>query len=302
MEKIHSRLFAAAILVLCVIAAGSGNSFGSGYGGKIVPGTWNTVEVPYSGAEGTFSVKMQVYFPRKYSLGDRVPVMLLLHNYGSSMYEWGRNSAIAAQAEKYAVVLVSPDMGKTLYETEYFPETTLKWNPIPGGRWVAQVLVPYLRAQFDLALNPRQTAVAGVGYAARGAILLAESYPQLFGEAVGIGGCYDQLSMSRDQAITRVYGNYSDQSDRWKKKDNVIALAPALADTYVYLLHGDKDTVFPYQQAQLFAIRLSQLRMENKGKYNFKYSLKGYKMHEWDFWSSCLPEVMEYVNQGFSGK
>ena len=199
MQKKHIRGLCISALILLVLTVTNVNSFGAGYSGKIVPGAWNTVEVPYNDPEKSFSVKMQIYFPKNYSLGDRVPVMLLLHNYGASMYEWGRNSSIAVQAEKYNLVLVSPDMGRTLYETEYFPETTLKWNPIPGGRWVAEVLVPYLRAQFNLALNSKKTAVAGVGYAARGALLLASTYPQFFGEAVGIAGCYDQLSMSRSR-------------------------------------------------------------------------------------------------------
>ena len=230
------------------------------YTGNIKPGSWLRETLPYSynGEEDT--VRLQIYFPRGYVKGKVCRTLIVLHGYMGNQRDWETNTAIESMADQYGIVLVCPYMKNTIYETQYFPETEKKWGPMPGGLFVSEKLIPYLRNTFALAVDAGYTAIMGNSTGARGAFLVACHNPQMFGAVAGFSGDYDPVSMPRNRLLTWAYGPFKDFEERWKHTDNVMELAVNLKGIPLYITHGGKDYIVPREQSLLLAIKMRQLQ------------------------------------------
>jgi S-formylglutathione hydrolase FrmB len=268
------------------------------YQGTISSGNWlRNISVPYSGPEGTFSVPVQIFFPKGYKKGDNYRTIILLPDYGSSLREWEKNSAVETLATSYKCVLICPQMGISMYASKFHPETQRKWNPLPGGIWIGTVLLPYIQDQFALCHDKGKTAIMGVSDGGRGALLVAEQYPQLFGAAVAISGFYDNQLMTRYRPLRYLYGEYKKFKDRWQTEDNVIAAAEKLENIAVYVVHSTKDPVISPGQAMLLAIKINHLLKNANLQMNFKYAKRTGYEHDWKYWRRFLPEIFTFLNK-----
>ncbi|HQA52954.1 MAG TPA: hypothetical protein PK419_08860, partial [Spirochaetota bacterium] len=116
---------------------------------SIEKGKWTRnikISAEYNGqkVEGTYSV----YIPSKYTGGDMTSV-LLLHDYNESSSEWIQKSLFTREAEKRNYILIAPDMKTSAYESEFFPETRLKWSAMPGIKWIGEYLIPHAQKKFN---------------------------------------------------------------------------------------------------------------------------------------------------------
>lgn len=269
---------------------------------QIKPGSWlKNLSITTIWEGNSFAVPLQIYFPKNYKAGSSVKTLIALHDYEGSMTDWQNRSGIAAYADKYNIVVVTPQMGKTLYETAYYPESKIKWNPMPGGRWIADELVPFIQKEYKLGLKRNELGLIGVNSGGHGAVLLAALYPQVFGIACSVGGFFDTLAMTSNKRIEGVYGPYKDFSDRWKTSDYIMALAPNLENTPVFLIHGNSDYLVPFEQSRMFAIRLSQLQKSkgagNPKKFTVKLIERKYKGAGWENWAGMLPDMFIFIDQ-----
>ena len=184
-----------------------------------------------------------------------------------------------------------------LYETRYYLQTRNKWSNVPGGKWIGDILIPFLREQFAIAYEKRKTGILGNSIGARGAILTASSYPKIFGAAAGLSGFYDTIAITDNKLLISIYGEYDNFPKRWEDDDNIIKLAVNLRDTPVFLAHGKRDWKVNFEQARLLAIRLKQLQKGNKNTYKFEYHEKKYKFHDWKLWNAMLPFMMSFFDK-----
>lgn len=259
------------------------------YSGDLVPGQWiKGLSVPASGSDGK-AVQIQIYIPKDFKSGEDIRTLIMLHSYGRNMNEW-KIQAVVKSADENKMIIVCPDMGKTVYENEFFPETTLAWNAIPGGKWIPTVLVLWLRSEFGFCVKRDFTGIAGVEMGARGAILAAARNPEMFSFAAGIAGLYDCTSLSSGDSFARVYGPYKANKERWENSDSILNLAPNLAHTTVFMFHGKRDKVSPAGQSHLVLIKLAQLKKKNPDQYRFRFLDKSYG-DGWDIWIPAIPEM-----------
>ncbi len=265
------------------------------YKGEIIPGKWlKHISVPVSDGKETSSAVIQIYFPKNYKRGENIRTIIALHSYNSNERDWETNTSIEYLADKYNFVIVCPNMKKSLYETSYYNDTTYKWNIIPGGVFVGEVLVNYLNRNFSLAYEKGKTAIMGVTVGAHGAILMASKY-DAFGAAAGISGYYDPTIMSSSNMIASVYGNYNKNKQRWENDDNNLKLAEKLAGVKVFLFHGTKNDAFTPGQSRIMAIKLKHLQKKSSS-YSITYSENKGGYYGWTFWKNRLPEVMEFLD------
>src|ERR1051325_3799222 len=82
-----------------------------------------------------------------------------------------------AAARKYPLVIAVQAMSTTIYESSLYPESKRTWSTVPGARWVGEVILPYMRANYAVSNDRAHTAVIGYSTGGRGALLLAETYP-----------------------------------------------------------------------------------------------------------------------------
>ncbi|MCX7680301.1 MAG: esterase family protein [Spirochaetes bacterium] len=273
------------------------------------------IPIEFSFEGTTHRTFMQIYFPKSFKRETTRRTLIALHNTGSDLREWERNSRITYSADEYGFAIVCPNMGVTLYETKFYPETTRKWNAMPGGKWIGEVLIPFLRLRFGLASDRKYTAIAGISAAARGAVLIAETYPHLFGAVGALSGYYDPTSLSKGSAHAKVYGDYDKFQDRWNADDNVLEGAKALQHIPVFIAHGKDDTHYHFEQSRLFAVKLLMLRnsyLETFAKtttdeelqkkmtqsiYIFELHLVRREYHNWSFWNYMIPQMMRFFHK-----
>lgn len=258
-------------------------------------GQWIELEVPFAVEGAARSVEVRAYFPERYA-ARKGRTIILLHDYRGSSRDWATNTEVRRYADEHGLVLVCPSMGVTLYETAYYPETQAKWGLIPGGRWIATVLIPFLRQEYGVARTRTSTGIAGTGTGARGALLVAASYPDMFGAAAGLSGFYDVMALTQNRTLSAVYGRFSDFRDRWLHDDNILELAVNLEKTPVFLAHGDKDTTVPIEQSRLLGIRLNLLHKKKGAGYYVDYREARNQSHEWKLWRSLTGDMMAFFN------
>lgn len=255
-------------------------------------GKWlRNVKVDFNLNGETGSAAVQIYFPKGYKKGDNLRTLIALHGYRANMREWEINSAINKFADDFNFVIVCPDMGVSIYETKFYPETTSKWNSIPGGIFAGDILVKFLKSKYGLASGKSKTGIFGLSTGGRGAVLLTEKYPMNFGAAAGLSGDYDPSSMTKDRLLTSVYGDYKNFQDRWDNDDNIMKLAPNLKDVPVYISHGEKDHIIPKDQSLIAALQLK------KAGAKVVYKTNRYGGHDWKYWGYTLREVMEFFDK-----
>ncbi len=223
--------------------------------------------------------------------------LIVLHGWKQEPADWER-TPIAQYAEKYSFALVCPAMRTTLYESKYYPETVLRWASIPGGEYVINVLIKYLKKEYGLATERGMTGIFGISTGGRGAILLAATYPQLFGAAAALSGDYDSASLKRDRLLISVYGSYDKNRDRWEGEVNLLARAPGLKNTPVFLGHGGRDAVVPPIQTKMMADRILELNRKQSG---FDLTYQPEKStgagHDWNYWARLVPDVMDFFDK-----
>jgi hypothetical protein len=287
------RLIAAifTLLILTASCAYAGDA-------TIAPGKWSApLSIDYTAPDGRVkTASVRIYFPKDCTPRACRRSIILLHDTSGTMRDWGVNTDIQGYADEYRVVLVCPDMGSTLYETKFYPETVKQWDGIPGGLWVKEVLVPWLQKTYKIAKDRKYTGIAGVAMGARGALLIASSCPDIFGAAAGLSGDYDKTLSTRKKTFATVYGDYTTNRDRWENDDNVIEAAEGLRDTPVFLGHGGRDRDTPVEQSRLLSIRIKQLQKKHLQKYVLEYHEKEKLTHDWKCWKALTQPMMQFFD------
>ena len=268
------------------------------YKGEITPGTWlRNLSVPYTYEGKEYNEVIQIYFPKNYSKGKNSRVLFALHGWNANHLEWGANSNITALAEKYNMVIVCPNMKRSLYETAYYNETTIKWSGMPGGKYFGEVLIPYLQKTFALAYDREKTGIMGLSTGGRGAILMAETYPHYFSATAGFSGDYSPEEMTHDRLLRSIYGEYRTFPDRWKNNDNPLHMAENLKDIPVFLSHGGKDKVVSPTQTQIMIIKLNMLHRNGTIKHRPAVQNFPNHSHDWLYWRAVLPHAMSFFDE-----
>lgn len=257
-------------------------------------GTWRrniTITGKVGGVTGTG--KINIFLPASYSKTRKRSFKLLvaLHGWRGRGSDWERNTPLSYYANKHGYVVVAPHMGTTVYERRYYPEThpRYKWGKIPGGRWIGEVLVPYMRKHYNVTKKKSGTGIFGLSTGGRGAALLPAYYPKMFGAFAALSGDYDITLMPKDKTCTYIYGPYDKFPKRWRR-DNSKYLLDRLKGIPALLIHGKPDKVCPAQQTRLFARDMKRKGLE------VVYIEDLVLGHSWKLWSGYLGAVFEFFN------
>lgn len=237
---------------------------------------------------------MLVYLPRGYDgkAAKKYPLVTALHGWKHSPEMFRDQGTLAKYADQYGVVVAVPTMGVTIYETAMYPESKRTWGAIPGTRWVGEVILPYVRANYAVAQDRAHTAVIGYSTGGRGAVLLAEAYPE-FAFAGSASGTFDLMRLDPKDGEYKihavVYGPRDKFKDRWEL-DNCVTPArlAKLTGTALWIGHSAKDKSVPPDQLE--ALR-DAVKAVPAIKAEFVMSPEG--GHTWDYWNSQWGAMFE---------
>lgn len=221
-------------------------------------------------------------------MGDVRGTVLVLPGWNFPRDSWRKNSRIEKMAEKAGLILVLPEMGKTLYETEYFPETQMKWNPLPGAVFVKQKLLPELQTRYSILKPGQKNFLIGLSTGGRGVAVTSLDNPGLFTAGAAFSGDYAQEKMKQERINAAVFGPYDAFASRWTGRDNPNARASEWTMP-LYLSHGLNDAVVPPEQTQIFG---DAIRAKNPALAEFH--LKAGFGHDYRFWDSELEPAFRF--------
>jgi predicted peptidase len=262
----------------------------------VYAGQWQTESVTTDYGQTSFKAPLLIYVPSQKP--DRgYPLMIALHGWKLNAEEW-KSSGIAEFAEKYSILVVCPQMTIANYEREYFPETVLKWNPMPSGPWIQEELYKYITSHFNISQDRKMVGVMGVSTGGHGAALLAGYYPETFGFAAMISGDYDVSLTPKDGLAKASFGPFEKFKARWKE-NSLVSYLDRLANTRLYIGHGSNDNIAPVDQSRLLNAELSKRAKKMRNMYTFTYHEQKGSGHNWDYWKTEVPLAMKYFVDGY---
>ncbi len=215
-----------------------------------------TTQVPSHALGG--ARKTHVILPPDFRKGEDLPVLLLLHGGDMDADQWLRTGRIERYVDQLRVrgelrrmVLVLPSGGPLPYTGA-------------SEEHLMQELLPWLKARYGLRPSRQQLGVAGMSMGARGALHLAQSYPDHFAFAYGLSGSYKPEQVRR--------------AARWPKE---VALA---------LRCGREDFVFPSHWALVQSLQGAGVRFAHQEEPG---------AHSWHYWSQTTSAMLAWINQQF---
>jgi dipeptidyl aminopeptidase/acylaminoacyl peptidase len=158
--------------------------------------------------------------------------------------------------------LIMPEMGKSIYATNYFPETRKDWMKYPTLTWLTDTMMPLLQNEYGILREGDRNFIAGISTGARGVVLVAARNP-VFTAGAALSGDYDQTLITNDNLMRGVYGEYSEFKERWESIDNPAKQVDKI-NMPLYLGHGANDKVVPVGQAKHYyeALHTAQPSLE----------------------------------------
>ena len=218
-------------------------------------------------------------------------VIVLLPGWNFSSDEWCTKMDFCQKASAAGFDLIMPQMLKSIYAMEYYPETRFDLTSSPTRRWLNDTLIPFFQLKFGLLKEGKNNFICGISTGGRGAMLLAMDHPEIFTKGVALSGDFNPLSMQNDHLLKIYYGSYNKFRQRWKNSDNAYLRINELKIPF-YILHGDADGVVNSNQATEF-YRLAD-SMKIKG---VKIKVVKGAGHNYKFWNDQCDEIISFFQK-----
>jgi S-formylglutathione hydrolase FrmB len=213
---------------------------------------------------------------------------LLLHGWNLPAEDWCDKTSLCSKVLEKGFYIVLPDMGKSVYQENNYPETRYEWRIYPTRKWLSDTLIPELQKEYSLFLKTDKNYLVGLSTGARGVALLLLDLTELFKGAAALSGDYAQEKMPTDNLMTGFYGPFLKYKERWLKTDNPLSRVKEYK-TPLYLGHGKLDQVVPPEQTKIFYDSLKKYHPELKIKLNMPDA-----RHDYIYWDSEVDNILKF--------
>jgi len=244
--------------------------------------------------------KYAVYLPPDYESSERnYPVLYLLHGGGDDQTGWIQFGEVLQIADKAIredkatpMVIIMPDAntgtrgfsnnatGTWRYEDFFFEE-----------------LMPFVEKKYRIKTEKRYRAISGLSMGGDGTFTYALHHPELFSSACPLSAGTGPLTLAdasirlkRDNAMIT-----DSLIEKFYKRQSVLVLIDVMPDSVKksvrwYIDCGDDDFLYEGNSLAHIAMRKKEIPHE------FRTRDGG---HNWTYWRTALPEVLQFISQGF---
>jgi S-formylglutathione hydrolase FrmB len=214
--------------------------------------------------------------------------IIILPGWNLPVSDWCTKTTLCQKALEKGYILIMPEMGKSVYSYQLFPETRKDWLMYTTRRWFIDTLIRYFQDNYKLLLPGQNNFLLGLSTGARGVALLSLDCPEIFKKSAALSGDYDQTQMPSDNLMKGYYGTITDFPGRWKGMDNVVYRFKKL-EVPIYLGHGKADQVVPCSQTIQFA---DSLRKYKPGL--LLLHIDEQAGHTYTYWNSEVDNVIKF--------
>ncbi len=215
--------------------------------------------------------------------------IVILQGFAFPKDDWCKKTSLCKKALEKGYVLIMPEMGKSNYVSEFYPETRKDWQKYPQKQWLVDTLFNFLQKKYCILLPEQNNFAVGLSTGGRGVAVCALSRPDIFKAVASLSGDFDQSKIPNDKVMIGYYGEYAKFEDRWKTKDNIIYHIKNWK-VPVYIGHGKLDPLVPYQQSEL----LYKSLQEHCPEVAVKYHLAPTHAHNYTYWESEVDAVLAF--------
>jgi len=244
--------------------------------------------------------KFAIYLPPDYATSERsYPVLYLLHGAGDNHTGWVQFGEVLHITDKAIqeglatpMIIVMPDADTG--RRGYFNDVKGDW---PYEDFFFQELMPFVEKKYRIKTEKRYRAVAGLSMGGGGSFMYALHHPELFSSACPLSAYIGPLTL--DEAKKNMVKNNPDIADstvsNYFNRHSVLPLVDKMPDAQKkavrwYIDCGDDD--FLYEGNSLAHIALKKKEISHEFRIR-----EG--AHNWTYWRTALPTVLEFVSQGF---
>lgn len=221
------------------------------------------------------------------TVGEKFPVLYLLHGLSDDYTGWSRYTSIERYAREHGIAVIMPDGAINFYAD----------NP-RGNRYyyslIAKEIPDFCNRHFACISDKREdTYIAGLSMGGYGALKTALSMPEKYCAAASFSGAVDieeyvNTEMIRDKS----FWNYilEDSSNIKNSGDDVFYLADICAGNKnkprIYMWCGTEDSLLPSNDK--FAKHLYSLG------YDLTYNTSAGN-HSWQYWDEQVKRAIEWM-------
>jgi enterochelin esterase-like enzyme len=244
--------------------------------------------------------KYAIYLPPDYETSNRsYPVLYLLHGGGDDQTGWVQFGEIQNITDKAIhdglatpMIIVMPDAntGKRGFSND----ATGTWR---YEDYFFQEFLPFVEKTYRIKAEKRYRAISGLSMGGDGTFTYALHHPELFSSACPLSAATGPISL--DDAKTRLKRDNPAIADTaitaFYNRQSVLVLINNVPDSLKkavrwYIDCGDDDFLYEGNSLAHIAMRKKEIPHEFRTRDG---------AHNWTYWRTALPSVLEFVSQGF---
>ena len=244
--------------------------------------------------------KFAIYLPPDYETSQRTyPVLYLLHGAGDDQTGWVQFGEVLNITDKAIrdgiaspMIIVMPDANTG--RRGYFNDARGDWK---YEDFFFQELMPHVEKTYRIKSEKRYRAVAGLSMGGGGSFMYALHRPDLFAAACPLSAYIGPLTLEDTKRnFSRMNITLSDTAiTAYHNRHNAISLINNMADSVKrsvrwYIDCGDDD--FLYEGNAL--VHIAMKKKEIPHEYRVRDGA-----HNWTYWRTALPVVLEFISMSF---
>jgi dienelactone hydrolase len=215
--------------------------------------------------------------------------IVVLQGFAFPKDDWCKKTSLCKKALEKGYILIMPEMAKSNYVSEFFPETRKDWQKSPQKEWLVDTLFNFLQKKYCILLPEQNNFAVGLSTGGRGVAVCALARPDIFKAVATLSGDFDQSKIPNDKVMVGYYGEYTKFTERWKTKDNIIYQIKDWK-VPVYIGHGKLDPLVPYQQSE----QLYKALQTHCPNIPVSYHLSPIHAHNYTYWESEVDAVLAF--------
>lgn len=232
--------------------------------------------------------KLDVRSPK----GDIKGNIVVLPGWNFPKEDWCNKSSLCKTALAQGFRLILPEMSKSVYSAQFYPQTLATWKKYPDLNWVIKQMIPSLQKEYGILLTTQKNFLLGLSTGGRGVVAIGIATPALFVAGAALSGDYDPTKMTTDRLMIGYLGSYAQFPARWKTGEENLVYHAKRLKMGLYIGHGKQDRVVPFNQSLLLYNTLKKVNPELKVKYNWVKAGHNYK-----YWNSEVDNMLKFFGE-----